>query len=77
MNTHHDSKHGLRGGAGAVKAGNQKQAKGNIQRSFERSKNSFLCWNEQVCVCQIANKFVFDHISDGSGQGRTKIYFEV
>ena len=40
VNTNHKSKHRLRGVAGVVKAGKQKQTKADIQRSFEGSKNS-------------------------------------
>ena len=54
VNNHHKSKHRLRGVAGAVKAGKQKQASGNIQRSLEAIKNSFAESNR--CVCDVKLK---------------------
>ena len=73
VNTHHKSTHRLPGVAGAVKAGKQKQAKGNIQRSFEASKNSCAGTNRCVCMSNCKLKLVLEHIVDGSGQEHAKI----
>lgn len=74
VNTHLKSKHKLRGVAGAVKAGKQKQAKGTIQRSFEASRNSGAGTNR--CVCENC-KLALEHKADGSGQGCTKNNFKI
>ena len=68
MNTHHKSKHRLRGVAGAAKAGKRK---GTSSGASRRARTPVL---ERTGVCTSNCKFVLEHISDWSGQGRTKIY---
>ena len=72
VNTHHKSKHRLRGVAGAVKAGLQKTSEREHPAEL-RGEQEFLCWNEQVCVCQIASSNLFSNTyQTGLGKGTLK-----